>query len=76
MPGYEATLLVNGQRLVPYSPRNNLLANEVVLFPSKAAEYESEQTLVEEIRAFIHRYVDVSPLFEQIASYYVLFSWV
>src|SRR2546426_800284 len=76
MFGYEATLLVNGQRLVPYSPRNNLLANEVVLFPSKAAEYESEQTLVEEIRAFIHRYVDVSPLFEQIASYYVLFSWV
>src|SRR2546427_6050272 len=73
---YESSLLVNGQRLVPYSPRNNLLTNEVVLFPSEATEYESEQTLVEEIRAFIHRYVDVSPLFEQIASYYVLFSWV
>ncbi len=28
------------------------------------------------IRAFIHRYVDVSPLFEQVASYYVLFTWV
>src|SRR2546427_624261 len=73
---YEASLLVNGRRLVPYSPRNNLLTNEVVLFPSEAVEYGSEQALVEEIRTFIHRYVDVSPLFEQIASYYVLFTWV
>ncbi len=73
---YETNLLVNGQRLVPYSPRNNLLTNEVVLFPSEPSEYESEQELVEGIKAFIHRYVDISPLFEQIASYYVLFTWV
>src|SRR3989449_4105584 len=73
---YETSLLVNGQRLVPYSPRNNLLTNEVVLFPSEPLEYESEQELVEGIKAFIHRYVDISPLFEQIASYYVLFTWV
>jgi hypothetical protein len=73
---YETNLLVSGQRLVPYSPRNNLLTNEVVLFPSEPLEYESEESLVESIRTFIHRYVDISPLFEQIASYYVLFSWV
>src|SRR5437764_14781807 len=68
---YETSLLVNGQRLVPYSPRNNLLTNEVVLFPSEPLEYESEQELVKGIQTFIHRYVDISPLFEQIASYYV-----
>lgn len=73
---YETSVLDNGRRLVPYSPRNNLLVNEVVHFPSEAAEYDSEQSLVEEIRTFIHRYVDISPLFEQIASYYVLFTWV
>src|SRR2546427_760571 len=73
---YEPNLLVNGQRLVPYSQRNNLLTNEVVLFPSEPLEYDSEEKLVEDIRAFIHRYVDISPLFEQIASYYVLFTWV
>ncbi len=73
---YETNLLANGQRLVPYTPRNNLLTNEVVLFPSEPAEYDSEEKLVEDIRAFIHRYVDISPLFEQIASYYVLFTWV
>src|SRR5438309_1034944 len=73
---YETNLLVNGQRLAPYSPRNNLLVNEVVLFPTQPLEYASEQELAEDIRAFIHRYVDISPLFEQIASYYVLFTWV
>jgi hypothetical protein len=73
---YERNILIDGRRLAPYSPRNNLLTNEVVLFPSEPVEYGSEQELVEEIRAFIHRYVDVSPLFEQIASYYVLFTWV
>jgi hypothetical protein len=73
---YETTVLEDGQRLAPYSPDNNLLTNEVVLFPSEPAEYESDQALIEEIRQFIHRYVDISPLFEQIASHYVLFTWV
>ncbi len=73
---YKDTLLVQGQQLVPYSPHNNLLANDVVLFPSHAEDYGTEETLVREIQAFIHRYVDVSPLFEQIAAYYVLFSWM
>ena len=66
----------NGERLVPYSPGNNLLAHEVVLFPSEPLEYESETELISEIQAFIHAHVDVSPLFEKIASYYILFSWV
>src|ERR1039458_6977838 len=73
---YETSIMDDGKRLVPYSPENNLLKNEVVLFPSEVAEYESEQALVAEIRQFIHRYVDVSPLFEEIMSYYVLFTWV
>jgi len=73
---YESRVFESGRRLVPYSPRNNLLTNEVALFPSEPAEYGTEQELVEGIRAFIHTYVDISQLFEQIASYYVLFTWV
>lgn len=65
-----------GQRLVPYSPQNNLLSHEVVLFPSKPGEYASDQELLAEIQAFIHEYVDVSPMFEKVASYYILFTWV
>lgn len=65
-----------GQRLVPYSPQNNLLSHEVVLFPSKPGDYGSDHELLAEIQAFIHEYVDVSPLFEKVASYYILFTWV
>jgi hypothetical protein len=65
-----------GHRLVPYSPHNNLIKNQIVLLPSGPEEYGSEEALLAEIQSFIHRYVDVSPLFEKIASYYVLFSWV
>ena len=62
--------------LVPYSPNNNLIQNDVILFPSEPEEYGSEEDLVSEIQSYIHRYVDVSPVFEKIASYYVLFTWV
>ena len=68
--------LPSGERLMPYRPGNNLLKHEVVLLPSEPEEYGSEAELLSEIRSFIHRYVDVSPLFEEIASYYVLLSWV
>lgn len=63
-------------QLVPYSPDNNLLKNEVVLLPSQPEEYGSQEELIGEIQTFIHRYVDVGPLFEKIASYYVLLSWI
>jgi len=64
------------ERLIPYSPHNPLLANHVVLLPAEPEEYGTEDALVAEIQSYIHRYVDLSPLFERIASYYVLFSWV
>jgi hypothetical protein len=69
-------LLPTGERLVPYSPQNNLLAHKVVLLPSAPEEYGSEAELLSAIQSFIHRYVDVSPQFEEIAACYVLFSWV
>lgn len=65
-----------GETLVPYSPRNNLIANDCVLLPSGPVEYGTKAELLEGIRAFLHRYVDLSPLFEQIAAHYVLLSWV
>jgi hypothetical protein len=66
----------DSKRLVPYSPTNNLIANQVVLLASAPEEYGLHSDLVREIEAFIHSYVDVTPLFEKIASYYVLLSWI
>lgn len=73
---YEEQITDENQVIVPYTARNNLIRHDVVRFPSRADSYESEAALVGEIRGFIHEFVDVSPLFEAIASYYVLLSWV
>ena len=68
--------LPTGERLVPFSPTNNLIRNQVVLLPEEPAEYSSNDLLVEDVRRFIHHYVDLSPTFERVATYYVLLSWV
>lgn len=72
----KSVVLGSGERLIPFSPGNNLIKNEAILLPSKPEEYGSEADLIAEIRAFIHRYVDLSPTFENLASYYVLFTWI
>jgi hypothetical protein len=65
-----------GETLVPYSPKNNLIANECVLLPSGPSEFFTKEELIADIRTFLRRYVDLSPLFEKIAAYYVLLTWV
>jgi hypothetical protein len=68
--------LPSGVRLLPYSPENNLLVHEVVLFPSDTEEYGSDAELASAVQTFIHRYVDLSPLYEEVTAWYVLFTWV
>ncbi|MBR0960903.1 hypothetical protein [Bradyrhizobium japonicum] len=63
-------------RLAPFSPENNLIKNAAVLLPSEPVIYGSDARLVSDIAAFIHRYVDLSPVFEKVATYYVLLSWL
>src|SRR5204863_317978 len=64
----ETHVVCQDVRLVPYSPRNNLLEHGVVLLPSEPAEYESDAALLAAIQVFIHRYVDVSPQYERVAT--------
>src|SRR5207245_7310546 len=68
--------IATGYQLVPDSPHTDLLRNEVVLLPAGPADYGSDAELVGEIQRFIHDYTDLSPIFEKIASYYVLLSWI
>ncbi|MDF7774290.1 hypothetical protein P1X14_03435 [Sphingomonas sp. AOB5] len=68
--------LPNGEVLIPYGATNNLLTSGCIALPSAIGRYESQAALVAEITAFLHRYVDLSPAFEELAAYYVLFSWV
>ncbi len=65
-----------GEVLVPYAATNNLISNECVLLPSMPVEYGLKEELLADVGAFLHRYVDLSPLFEDIAAHYVLLTWV
>src|SRR5205085_1032150 len=64
------------ERLVPYSPTNNLVKHGVVLFASEPDEYGDEAALMLRVREFLRRHVDISPEFETVAAAYVLFTWV
>ena len=66
----------DGSTLVPFSPENNLIKNEAVLLPSEPRDYGSEKQLLFDIQEFLHRYVDLSPVFESIATYYVVLTWL
>jgi hypothetical protein len=75
--GYEQSISVSPtERLVPYSPSNNRVKHNVVLFPSEPEEYGTEADLVSRIRDFVRRHVAVSEDFEEVATYYALFTWV
>jgi hypothetical protein len=65
-----------GETLIPYSPTNNLISNECVLLPSGPDEFVTKEELISDIQAFLYRYVDLSPVFAKIASYYILLTWV
>ncbi|MEI9996384.1 MAG: hypothetical protein WDM91_17430 [Rhizomicrobium sp.] len=65
-----------GEVLVPYAASNNLLTSGCVLLPSAPEPYGTQAELIADIRAFVRRYLDVSPGFETIAAYYILLTWV
>lgn len=67
---------IEGRKYRPLPATHMLVEKGVILFPSQATPYESEEELLKEIQMFIHKYLDVSGVFEQIATYYVLFTWL
>lgn len=73
---HETLELTDGERLVPYAADNNLIATGCVLLPSGVGSFTTQAELIGRIQAFLHRYVDLSPVFEEIAAHYVLLSWV
>ena len=72
----ESLTLSDAERLVPISPHNNLIRHNVLLLPEIPAEFASEDELTNDIRAYLDRYVDLSPTFRDVAIAYVLLSWV
>lgn len=62
--------------LVPMSASNNLIKHGAVLLPEKPVDYDNEEALLESVRGYLYRYVDLTPEFADVASAYVLLTWV
>jgi hypothetical protein len=65
-----------GERLVPIPATNNLIKHKALLLPEKPESYGSTDELMEAIKEYLYRYVDLSERFQKIASYYILLTWV
>jgi hypothetical protein len=68
--------LATGETLVPVRAENNLIRHKAVLLPGQAEDFGTVADLLNDIGAYIDRYVDLSENFRDIAVVYVLFSWV
>ncbi|WP_225973705.1 DUF3854 domain-containing protein [Dehalogenimonas formicexedens] len=61
---------------VTYLPTSDPLVGHVVHFAPGATPYDSQAILFKDVKNFIHRYMELPADFEEIASLYVLLSWV
>lgn len=65
-----------GCTYIPYPADMAIIDKRVVLFPSGLAEYGDVRTLIANIQAFLHRYLDIDSFYERLAAYYILLSWL
>ncbi len=70
------SLDVGGVTYLPHPATLDLIRKKVVLFPAEPLDFGSQRQLLADLRGFIHRWLDVDPFYEQLACYYVLFTWV
>lgn len=61
---------------MPLAPNHGLLKSGYVLFPSAVGEYQSNEALYYEVRAFVDKYVQLSDEFLSVVAVYTMMTWV
>lgn len=64
------------ENLQVYPLSGDLITKKVILLPERSEEYSDTETLRQECKAFIHKYLDIHPFYEELASYYILLTWL
>lgn len=61
----------------PYIPKeDDILKKGTIILPEGVMDYGTPEELKEEIKSYIHEYVDIPPEFEELSTYYILLTWV
>jgi hypothetical protein len=72
----EPCLKTDTRQVVPPSTTALMAKPGVVLLPSAATAYGSQEDLVTDIKDFIHRYADVSPFREDLTAHFLMMTWL
>ncbi|MBK8990133.1 MAG: toprim domain-containing protein [Chloroflexi bacterium] len=70
------TLDTENYRIFPFTPFESVISTGTIRLPSGLGHYTSEMELQGRVQAFIHKYVDLPPDIETLASYYVMLTWL
>jgi hypothetical protein len=73
---FSDTVTLLGVPNSPLNPDSSYLGSGTLIFPSDLTDYGDSEALLEEIRQYVHKYCDVSPVFARIVPYYVLMTYV
>ena len=79
--GWDGTGFTESQEIhigkTVYQPLlDEAVLKKAVMLPSDVLDYLNIETLIEELRVHIKRYVDISDRYRQIASWYILSTWL
>lgn len=69
-------LETDNYRIMPFSPMESLVRQNIVRLPANLETYGSDVELQQRVQAFIHKYVDLPHHIERLASYYVMMTWL
>lgn len=68
--------LPNGESLVPLSATSDAIKHGFITLPPEPIEYESELSLLKEIKIFIAKYFYIGKGFCETSALYIMLSWV
>jgi hypothetical protein len=72
----EQSLVLGDAKIIPPKAARNAIETGLVTLPSAAADYESQDKLIRDLKEFIHRYADLPPFWEDLIAHYILMTWV
>lgn len=55
---------------------NSDVTEKAILLPVEPLNYTSKSSLMNDIKAHIHSYVDILPIYEDICTWYIMMTWV
>ena len=61
---------------MPMAPNQPILENGFIVLPSGVTDYQSNEALYHEVRAFIDKYVKLTDEFLTVVAVYVMMSWL